>query len=82
MGSLKKLLEKIKRNPKTVKFEELDLVLQRAGFVRSQPRGGSSHYVYRKGKHKLVVPRRQPYILQAYVARAIKPLEEVEADEE
>ncbi|MCL6447251.1 MAG: toxin HicA [Armatimonadetes bacterium] len=82
MGSLKKLLEKIKRNPKTVRFDELDMVLRRAGFERSQPRGGSSHYVYRKGNRKLVVPRRQPYILQAYVIRAIKHLEGVEVDEE
>ncbi|WP_027717671.1 hypothetical protein [Desulfovirgula thermocuniculi] len=81
MGSLKKLLEKIKRNPKTVRFDELDLVLRRAGFERSQPGGGSSHYVYRKGKFKLVVPYRQPYVLLAYVKRAIKLLEEVQEDE-
>ncbi|MCL6478100.1 MAG: toxin HicA [Peptococcaceae bacterium] len=82
MGSLKKLLERIKRNPRTVRFEELDLVLRRAGFTRSQPGGGSSHHIYRKGPHRLVVPFRQPYVLQTYVSRAIKLLEGVDADEE
>lgn len=80
MGELKKLLEKIKRNPKAVRFEELDKVLRKMGFTRSQPGSGSSHYVYRRGRQKLVVPYRRPYILQAYVVRAIKLLEE-EADE-
>lgn len=77
MSQLEKLLEKIKRNPKTVRFEELDKVLRRAGFTRSQPGSGSSHYVYRKGSLKLVVPYRQPYVLQAYVVQAIKLLEEI-----
>ncbi|MBC7105014.1 MAG: toxin HicA [Firmicutes bacterium] len=71
-------MEKIKRNPKAVRFEELDLVLTRAGFVRSQPRRGSSHYVYRRGPQKVTVPRRQPYVLQEYVKRAIKALESAE----
>ncbi|SHJ16765.1 toxin HicA [Desulfofundulus thermosubterraneus] len=82
MGRLEKLLERIKRNPRTVRFEELDTILCRAGFVRSQPRGGSSHYIYRKGPYKLVVPYRQPYILQAYVTRAIKLLEGAEKNGE
>ncbi len=82
LGSLHKLLERIKRNPKTVKFEELDLVLRRSGFKRSQPGGGSSHYIYRKGPHRLAVPYRQPYVLQAYVRRAVKLLEGVNGDEE
>lgn len=82
MSSLRKLLEKIKRSPKSVRFEELDLLLRRAGFERSQPRGGSSHYVYRKGRHKLVVPYRQPHVLEAYVRRAIKLLEGVEDGED
>ncbi|TDA67878.1 MAG: toxin HicA [Clostridia bacterium] len=82
MGQLGKLLERIKRNPKTVRFEELDKILLRAGFAKSQPGGGSSHYIYRKGDLKLVVPYRQPYILQTYVIRAIKLLEGMEADGE
>lgn len=76
MSDLEKLLERVKQNPKAVRFNELDNILRKAGFIRSQPGGGSSHYIYRKGRQKLVVPYRRPYILQAYVARAIKLLEE------
>lgn len=81
MGKLQKLLDRIKRNPKTVRFDEIDKLLQKAGFIRSQPGGGSSHYIYRKGKYKLVIPFRQPYILQSYVIRAIKLLEGADEDE-
>ena len=81
MGKLQKLLDRIKRNPKTVRFDEIDKLLQKAGFIRSQPGGGSSHYIYRKGKYKLAIPFRQPYILQSYVIRAIKLLEGADEDE-
>lgn len=75
MTQLEKLYQRVKNNPKTVRFEELDRVLIRAGFTRSQPGGGSSHYVYRKGDKKLVVPHRRPFIKEIYVKRAVELLE-------
>lgn len=45
MGQWEKLLDCIHNNPKTVTFDELDKILQRAGYVRRQPRSGASHYV-------------------------------------
>lgn len=75
MSQLKKLLAKIKNNPKQVRFEELDKILIRAGFQRRQPGGGSSHYVYTKGRAMIVVPYRQPHIKAVYVERAIRILE-------
>ena len=48
MSKLEKLLQRIKNNPKTVRFEELDKILLSADYERAQPRGGSSHYTYRK----------------------------------
>jgi len=36
-------LERIKRNPRNVRPEELDLVLRRSGFVPERPGSGSSH---------------------------------------
>jgi predicted RNA binding protein YcfA (HicA-like mRNA interferase family) len=72
---LKKLLAKIQHNPKTVRFEGLANVLKPVGFERSPTGGGSSHYIFRKGTLKLVVPFHQPYILQVYVAQALKLLE-------
>jgi len=63
MSKLEKLLQKIKNNPKQVRFEELDKILTRAGFEKRQPKGGSSHYYYTKGALKVSIPYRQPYIL-------------------
>ena len=75
MSKLEKLLQKIKNNPKQVRFEELDRILINEGFNKRQPGGGSSHYIYSKGRIRLTVPFRKPYILEAYVKLAIKALE-------
>ncbi len=81
MGQLEKLLEKIKNNPKQVRFKELDRLLLRAGFSRRQPHGGSSHYTYIKGHARITVPFRQPHIGEAYVKLVIKILEGEIADD-
>ena len=39
-----KLLKKLKNNPRTVKFKEIDKILKDIGFERRQPAKGSSHY--------------------------------------
>lgn len=75
MSKLAKLFKKIKNNPRQVRFEELDKILTRSGFDRSQPGSGSSHFIYTKGKAQLSVPKRQPYILTCYVQAVIKILE-------
>jgi len=75
VGKLEKLLQKIKNNPKQVRFDELDKILTRAGFERRQPRGGSSHYYYTKSSMQISIPYRQPYVLTTYVVAAIKLLE-------
>jgi hypothetical protein len=46
MSKSEKLLEKIRNNPKAVSFDDLDKVLRGCGFIRRQPRNGSSHYYY------------------------------------
>lgn len=75
MSKLKKLLQKIKNNPRQVRFEELDRILINSGFTRRQPRKGSSHYIYTKNASRIVVPYHQPHIKAVYVERAIKILE-------
>ena len=81
LGKLEKLLQKIKNNPRQVRFEELDKILTRAGFERRQSRGGSSHYYYTKGPLKISIPYRQPYILTSYVVAVIKLLERMGEDD-
>ena len=75
MSRLKKLLEKIKNNPRQVRFTELDKILESSGFSKRQPRGGSSHYIYVKGQTRVVIPYHQPHIKTVYVERIIKILE-------
>ena len=56
MSQLEKLLLRIKNNPKTVRFDELDKILKRLDFEVRQPKGGSSHYIYTKGNFILCIP--------------------------
>ena len=77
MSQLEKLLERIRNNPKTVTFEELDKILRRNGYERHQPGGGSSHYIYRKkGKPPLTIPKKSPYVKEEYVKLVIEALGE------
>jgi predicted RNA binding protein YcfA (HicA-like mRNA interferase family) len=43
-----KIVSKMKQSPRNVRFEELDGFLRRRGFEAAQPRGGGSHYTYRR----------------------------------
>ena len=75
MSQLVKLLERIRNNPKTVTFEELDKILCRDGYERRQPGGGSSHYIYRKkGQPPLTIPKKTPYVKEEYVKLVIEAL--------
>ncbi|MBR4151838.1 MAG: type II toxin-antitoxin system HicA family toxin [Selenomonadaceae bacterium] len=75
MSKLEKLLQRIKNNPKTVRFEELDKILLNAGYEKSQPRGGSSHYTYRKPNNDpITIPYHKPYINEIYVQAVIRAL--------
>ena len=75
MSKLEKLLERIKNNPKTVRFEELDKILRRSEYARTQPRGGSSHYIYKKiGERSVTIPRQIPYVNECYVRDVLEAL--------
>ncbi len=50
---IEKDLFKIKQNPKSVRFKELERVILGSGFKRVSIRG--SHYVYKKGDKILTV---------------------------
>ena len=75
MSQLEKLLLRIKNNPKTVRFDELDKILKRLDFEARQPKGSSSHYIYTKSNFILCIPKHNPYIKQVYVEKVIEFLE-------
>lgn len=63
-----KLLNKIKNNPKNVRFRDLEKLLLNNGYTKRQPKGGSSHYVFSKtGKQSITIPFNQPFIKVVYV---------------
>jgi hypothetical protein len=58
---LVKLAEDILQNRKGVDFGELRRLLEGFGYECRQPKGGSSHYVFRKaGSMPISVPRDKP----------------------
>lgn len=75
MSKLEKLLQRIKNNSKTVRFEELDKIFLNAGYEKAQPRGGSSHYTYRKPYNApITIPYHKPYVNEIYVQSVIHAL--------
>ena len=75
MGTLHQLYESMTNNPKAVRFEDLDKLLRRAGFEVRQPRSGSSHHFFRKGRKVISIPRQIPHLKSVYVKEALKLLE-------
>lgn len=75
LSQLEKLLDRIRNNPKTVRFEELNKILIKNGFTRRQPHSGSSHYIYTKqGVYPISVPYNSPYVKEKYVELALEAI--------
>ncbi len=62
-----KLIERILSLEKDLRFDELCKALERVGYAKNQPKGGSSHYVFRKpGCMPVTLPKKAP-MNKAYV---------------
>ncbi len=77
MTKKEKLLQKIKNNPKSVRFQEMDKILREVGFERRQPSRGSSHYTYNYKDKTLTVPYNRPFVKVIYIKMALQILEEL-----
>jgi len=73
-----KRLERIRSNPKNVRFEDLDQLLIDFGFTLRQPRGGSSHYIYVREGFRLTIPINRPHLREVYVKQVLKLLEGID----
>ena len=71
-----KLLEKIRQNPKNVRFQDIDKLLLSFGFEKRQ-RGSHATYVL-QGQGRITVPFRKPFILPVYVKEVLKLLDELD----
>lgn len=61
MSKWDKLLQRILSLDKDMRFEELQKVLESYGYVATAPKGGSSHYIFRKqGCQPITIPKHIP----------------------
>lgn len=82
MSKAEKLLQKFRNNPKAVAFDDLDKVLLQLGFMRRQPKSGSSHYVYTYKAHRLTVPYKRPHVKEVYVKQVLELLDRIISKED
>lgn len=67
MSKFDKLLERITSLSKDMRFDELRKVLESYGYTMYSPKGGNSHYTFRKpGKMPITIPKHEP-IKKVYV---------------
>ena len=77
MAQWDKLLKRIKSLDKDMRFAELKKVLESYGYVSSQPKGGSSHYIFRKvGCNPITIPKHEP--IKVVYVRMVKEIVESE----
>lgn len=56
---------RLAQRPDSVRFEELERLLDLYGWEPDRSRG--SHFGFRRGSEKIVIPRRRPHVLAVYV---------------
>ena len=78
MSKWDKLLARICSLSKDMRFSELQKVLESYGYEMQAPKGGSSHYTFRKqGKSPITIPKHEP-IKKVYVQKVKELIEQQE----
>ena len=79
MSKWDKLLTRICTLSKDLRFDELRKVLESCGYEMNAPKGGSSHFTFRKpGCQPITIPKHEP-IKKVYV-EMVKRIVESEAN--
>lgn len=82
MSKWDKLLARICKLSKDIRFDELRKVLESYGYMMNSPRTGSSHYTFRKqGCQPITIPKNEP-IKRVYVEMVRQVVESEEKHEE
>lgn len=82
MSTWDKLLMKICTLSKDLRFDELRKVLESYGYVLNAPKGGSSHYTFRKqGCQPITIPKHEP-VKKVYVEMVKQIVEEETTNDE
>jgi len=71
-----KLIERMRRNPRSIRFDEIETLLLSLGFVKRQK--GSSHAMFTLRSYQVVVPFRKPTVKPVYVQLVLALLDEIE----
>lgn len=81
MSRWDKLLGKIQSLSNDMRFAELQKILEHYGYTMYSPKGGSSHYIFRKpGKNPITIPKHEP-IKKVYVEMVREVVEEESQNE-
>ena len=82
MSKWDKLISRICKLSKDLRFDELRKVLESYGYVMNAPRSGSSHYAFRKeGCMPITIPKHEP-IKKVYVELVRQIVESEERNNE
>jgi predicted RNA binding protein YcfA (HicA-like mRNA interferase family) len=73
-----KRIERLRQNPRNVRFEELDTLLRALGFERRQQ---GSHVTYSDGSHQITVPIRKPFMKPIYIKFVLRMIDELDDSE-
>lgn len=77
MSKWDKLILRIKSLDKNMRFEELQKVLKAYGYEMNAPKGGSSHYTFRKdGEMAITIPKHRP--VKIFYVALVKEIVEME----
>lgn len=79
MSQWDKLLERVRRLSPDLRFEELKKILETYGYIMNAPKGGSSHYTFRKSERSpITIPKHKP-IKKVYIEMVREVVEREEA---
>ena len=82
MSKWDKLIERINYLDRDIRFDEVKKVLECYGCEMRAPRGGSSHFTFRKqGCHSITIPKHEP-IKRVYIELVKQIVESEEKNDE
>lgn len=77
-----KLINEVLKLNKGLRFDDLAKALMMIGYTMNQPKGGSSHYIFRKdGKMPITIPKATP-INKVYIEMVRDAIIEYESEED
>ncbi len=81
MSQFEKLLKRIHNLSNDLRFSEIKKILEYYGYVMTSPRGGSSHFTFRKKNcNPVTIPKHEP-IKKIYVLMLKEIIERENSDE-